>query len=95
MADWNITLIEYHSHGEGIQLFPDVFTRASEPASDETEDAADEVEDDTRSAPKGIAILLVLALLIGIAYVARQRRNDDEDETIVESEPVEVTEYED
>lgn len=93
MGEWNITLVEYHSHDEGIQLFPEIFTPAE---ADEREPAPEEeTEDDANGGRNGLAMVAVLVILIGLAAAVRHYRKSDEDEPIVESREVEVTEYED
>lgn len=86
MSDWNLTLVEYHSHGDGPQLFPDVFSRGSS-------EPAEPAEDGGGSGATWIAVLATLVVLVGIGVALRYLRG--EEESTLGGEQVEVTEYED
>lgn len=82
MASWKLTLMEYHSHGDGLQLFPD---GGREP---NTEDAP---TDGSNAATYGVAAFIGLAFLVGTAVVVRYLRQREQE---VGGEQISITEYE-
>lgn len=90
MTDRNITLVEYHSHGGGPGVLSDLFGGPRDPEG--AEGRADEPSEDDRSG-RGLGILLVLAILVGIA-VGYRYLSAEEEPSEFETEQVEVTEYE-
>ena len=81
MSKRKLTLFEYHNHAP-MQLFGD--------RADASAEEQEETEEDTgRSVVPVIALVVLLSGAIAYRYI----RSESED-TPVESEPVEVTEYE-
>lgn len=87
MSNRNFTLIEYHSHGNGPRILPDLLGTASSEAAEEPESTAD--DESGRSLGPIIALVLLVGLAAGYRYY-RGRGGEDR----AESEQVAVTEYE-
>ncbi len=87
MSDRNLTLIEYHSHGNGPRILPDLLGTTSEEAVEESE-ATDDDESGRRLGPV-IALVLLVAFAAGYRYY-RSRGGEERSE----GEQVAVTEYE-
>ena len=99
MAEKKYTIIEYHSHGGGIQL-PDLKglgpfggDEMETESSDEEFTAEAEAEED--GGGNGLQLLVALVLLVGIAIAVNRFRGGDEEAVEYDSEGIEVTEYED
>lgn len=89
MSERKITIIEYHSHGDGPRLFPNLFDQDDE---EQEKEESTSVSDDPDSG-RGWAPFLVLGVLIAIAVGYRYFASDDASADI-DTEQVEVTEYE-
>lgn len=100
MAEKKYTIIEYHSHGGGIQL-PEL--RGLGPfGGDETEMESSDEEfteeseaEEEEGGGNGLQLLVALVLLVGIAIAVNRFRGGDEEAVEYDSEGIEVTEYED
>ena len=88
MTEKRITILEYHSHGAGPQALIDRFAPAEQ--EQQPPDEPDESADDGGINP--LAIILALAVLIGIGLAIRYKRGGDELD--FDPEQVEVTEFE-
>ena len=87
MVTLNLTVLEYHSHDGGPSLFSD------RDSISQDEDVEAE-SSNGGTARKGLAALVGLVFLIGVAWIVASRRGDSDTEAI-EPEQVNVTEYED
>lgn len=90
MSDRKITIMEYHSHGDGPRLFPDLFERGTAESEETDESETSEAED---SGGRGLGPIIALGLLIALAVGYRYYQSEDEPADY-DSEQVEVTEYE-
>lgn len=88
MPESKITLVEYHNHGTGPQFFPDLFAGS---AADEAEESSESEDDEGGN---GLAVLVGVLVLLGIAVAIKYLYGDEEEELPPEDEHVEVTEYE-
>lgn len=88
MTERKITIVEYHSHGDGPRFFSDLFETPSETTGATEEEDVEEDDGGRRLAPL-IALVLIAALAAGYRYF----RSGSEEPTF-ETEQVEVTEYE-
>lgn len=92
MSDRKFTILEYHSHGEGISLFspttgePDA-SADPEPPTSSTEEPSSGV------GTKGLGVVLALVILVAIAALVKYFSGGDGEQSY-ETESVAVTEYE-
>lgn len=87
MADRKVTLLEYHSHGDGPHILPDLLSGRTRT----TEEPPAEPDDDGGSA---VAVVIGLLVLVAIAAGLRYYWQSREEDEYPEPENVEVTEFE-
>ncbi len=88
MADRKFTLLEYHSHGNGPSILPDLLsgrmkTQVAEPPTEGDDEGGSTVA-------VAIGFLVLVAIAAGVRYYWQSR----EDDSYTEPENVEVTEFE-
>ena len=99
MAEKKYTIIEYHSHGGGIQL-PELkglgpFGGDEMEMESSDEESTEESKAEEEGGGNGLQLLVALVLLVGIAIAVNRFRGGDEETVEYDSEGIEVTEYED
>lgn len=89
MVKGKITLIEFHSHGAGPSILPNV----GMPSEEEVE--PEHTSDPENGRSRGLALVIGLLALIGFAFIVNHfRGNDEESAPSFDTEQVHVTEYE-